>query len=459
MHRNQPNPLPSAPRGTTRVPTLALQRGAATLALGALLAGCGARAHAPSQQGSGSTPEQHAATAGPISGTLALEGLTSGAGGTDARAGATGLVNQHGAGAPGAESGAANDGGAESEEEQETQAGVECPECGTDSCATGTRLRFVAHGAPEPDDHTPFDVSEVGGQLTLTPDYRACFHFKAPWRGGELARSLVPVVDNKRVVHSLALHASPAAPADLFDGQLDAWCTITSDRERVLLGKWTRDTPPHRLPSDTGHALPYGANAYVTLEVLYHNSSPGEPALDRSGVELCIADPPPRRSAGLHLLGSEYIHVPGTSDATTSDTCTPKLSPGSTSTLLAVTPWMHAAGRHARLELLRGNGSVEVLHDGPFDFRDHATFFLETPITIHPEDRLRTTCTHVNPGDSAISYGSSSVEEQCYFQVLASPPNSLRNHHVSGCWANFCFPGGPSRCIDTPLDALVVPEF
>lgn len=331
-----------------------------------------------------------------------------------------------------------------------------CIDCGTYSCEDGTPMRFLAHGEEKTDDTTPFDASEVGGALSLgDPNYYACFYFKAPWGENAIASGFRPVVDNSRVLHHWLLYASPNAPGDLTDGGVRGECQLQSDQERILLGGWAPGVPGRRFPEDIGQELPFGPNTYVTLEVHYYNAKPGEDAPDRSGGELCLAPAPRPNVATQHWLGTEKIFVPPGESATTGDTCTPRLTAGQTSTLLSVTPHMHEAGRHAKLEVLRAGGTMEVLHDSAFQFDNQVSHLFDPPVVLNAQDRLRASCTYENVTDFPIGFGDGTGEEMCYLYVTAYPAGSL-NNGLNGCTGPFCVPGADRRCIDNEniLDAI-----
>lgn len=332
-----------------------------------------------------------------------------------------------------------------------------CIDCGNYTC-NGTPVQFRAHGQPTPGDTSPYDASGIGGPQTLgDPNLYQCFYFKAPWVQGQQSIGFKPLIDNSRVLHHWLLYASENAPPELSDGGLRGDCQLQEDQNRVLLAGWAPGTPGQNLPDDVGQELPLGPNSYVTLEVHYYNTKPGEPADDHSGVELCLVDEPRPHEATQHWLGTEKINIPAGSQGTATDTCTPTLSPGQTSTILAFTPHMHLTGKHAKVELYRaGNPTPEVLHDGAFDFDNQTTYYLDEPVVVNAGDYLKTTCTYQNPTSAPIAFGEGSDEEMCYIYTTAYPAGSLHPTGKNGCAGPLCVPGGVRRCIDNEniLDAV-----
>lgn len=323
-----------------------------------------------------------------------------------------------------------------------------CIDCGDYVCDEGKPLQLLAHGAPMSGDETPYDASQVGGALSGNdPNYYECFYFEAPWTENQQSIGFKPIIDNSRVLHHWLLYASDNAPTDIVDGGMRGECQLQADPNRVLLAGWAPGTPGQNLPDGVGQKLPLGPRSYITLEIHYYNTMPGEPAPDRSGVELCVVDEPQEFEATQHWLGTEKINVAAGARGETSDTCTPNLVGDETSTILTITPHMHKIGAHSKIEVMRANGDTEVILDEPFDFDNQTSHSLPEPVVIRAGDRLKTTCTFQNSTSGTVAWGEGSDEEMCYMFTTAYPAGSLHNGK-SGCYGPFCGPGGKTRCID-----------
>lgn len=329
-----------------------------------------------------------------------------------------------------------------------------CIDCGSYTCdpSKGKPVQILAHGQPTAGDTSPYDASSIG--LDGSPDLYQCFYFKAPWADGEQGLGYKPVIDNKRVLHHWLLYASDQAPQGLADGGMTGRCQAQGDPNRVLLAGWAPGTPGINLPDGVGQQLPSGSRAYVTLEIHYYNTEPGQPAMDRSGVEICVANEPQANVATQHWLGTEKISVPAGGMKVAGDTCTPRLTAGQTSTIISVTPHMHKIGAHSKLEVIRQGGQVETILDKAFQFDNQTTYMLDTPFVINAGDQLRATCTYMNTTSGTVGYGEGSDEEMCYLFTTAYPAGSLHNGK-NGCALGLCIPGGITRCIDNEniLDA------
>jgi hypothetical protein len=200
------------------------------------------------------------------------------------------------------------------------------------------------------------------------------------------------------------------------------------------------------MPPNVGQALPRGGRVIITLEVHYFNTRPGETALDRSGVEVCLTDTPRPNEASMHWLGTENINIPPNGTAVAGDTCTPNT--GQQATILRVWPHMHLTGTHAKMDLIRPGAPPQTLHDGDFAFENQTMYELPAPVTVNPGDRLDVRCTFENREPRVINFGEGSTEEMCYVFTLAYPAGALHNGR-NGCLPGLgCVPGGVRRCID-----------
>jgi hypothetical protein len=109
---------------------------------------------------------------------------------------------------------------------------------------------------------------------------------------------------------------------------------------------------------------------------------------------------------------------------------------------------MHLTGSHAKMELIRQDGTRQMLHDGDFAFNSQTIYELPQPVTVKPGDKLDVHCTFKNAESRTINFGEGSTEEMCYLFTLAYPAGSLHNGK-NGCLPPIgCVPGGIRRCID-----------
>jgi len=95
---------------------------------------------------------------------------------------------------------------------------------------------------------------------------------------------------------------------------------------------------------------------------------------------------------------------------------------------------MHKLAVHMKTEVLRKDGTIDLIVDTPFDFRDQT----DHPVTIvvNQGDRLRTTCSYVNNTGRLVLYGEGTEEEMCLNFVTAYPAGALSSA-----------PNNQNRCI------------
>jgi hypothetical protein len=105
-------------------------------------------------------------------------------------------------------------------------------------------------------------------------------------------------------------------------------------------------------------------------------------------------------------------------------------------------PHMHELGKHAKIEIMRKNGTVEKVHDRAFDFREQTAYF-QPELWIEQGESLRTTCawTKTRP----IVFGFASDEEMCFVYTLSYPVGAL-----AGQGAEQGVTGGMLNCAGSP---------
>ena len=249
------------------------------------------------------------------------------------------------------------------------------------------------------------------------------------------------------MLHHWILYAS-ASGEGLTDGGRRGNCEVQNDSDRVMLAGWAPGGDPVVYADDVGIALPAGAEAYLTLEIHYYNTQPGTADTDRSGAEVCVTQEERAHVAAPHWLGTESISIPSGAQADAEGMCT--MNSEEVVTVIAISPHMHELGTHALMEVLRSDGSTEVVFDRPFDFDSQLTYMLDEPILLYPGDQVRSTCTYRNDTGSSVSYGSGTDDEMCYMFTTAYPVGALHNGQT-GCASglDLCiFPGSTNRCID-----------
>jgi hypothetical protein len=258
--------------------------------------------------------------------------------------------------------------------------------------------------AYDPADKTrPFTVpagSELNQNLTFEP----------PW-GDEVVQAIafIPQTDNRKVVHHWGLY--------LDDLYLTGWAPGGEDRPS--------------LPSDVGIELPRGAKA-VKLNLHYFNKLSAEPALDSTGVDICVvkgANLRPKPAAlftsfGSIGVGPERLMAPaGAKDYAVTSTCV--IEGNQPVHLLTASPHAHGFAVHMSLTATKA-GQPLVLHDGPFLFEEQRAYTLPGgEVVLNPGDVVTTRCVYDNPTTKNIYFGESTTSEMCFIMVAYYPKGAF----------------------------------
>lgn len=281
---------------------------------------------------------------------------------------------------------------------------------------------FVEEQPEEQCDHV-FDVTAYGAgdvdgkfEVPLETDAYLCFTYRVPWNQPVHALSLRPIVDDARVLHHYLLYSGGE---ERFVGQVKG-CNGRHEGAALLAG-WAPGGVDAVLPEGVGQEMP-GPGELVTLEIHYHNKAGYADALDRSGVRICASEELREQTAAVHWLGTEWIAGWERGDMDFTGTCTPESS--EPIHIISSSPHMHKRGKHMRSVVRRRDGSEDILIDEPFDFENQVIY--QTPMTIHPGDKIETTCTFNNDG-SFFRFGERTEDEMCYNFVTAWPVGGMES--------------------------------
>lgn len=276
---------------------------------------------------------------------------------------------------------------------------------------------WIAAGAPsapdptcggEPDPMTdadgfewPADCEEfhemtanaAGGPYTVPGDTELYqdFYFDVPWAGADKVQMLAykPITDNSRVLHHWILYEGIS-----------------------FLAGWAPGGSPGSSPDGVGMYMPTSGQLKMTVH--YYNKGNPSPEPDASGVKLCITRTPRDMTSSVFPFIAPSS-APARRRTTNTDTCTVRLTdPNQPVFLLSSSPHMHQLGVAAKLEVIRTDGTVEVLHDRPFDFEDQASYPYDEPVQLNNGDKVRTTCVYQNDTNQSVSFGEGSYDEMCF---------------------------------------------
>jgi hypothetical protein len=233
------------------------------------------------------------------------------------------------------------------------------------------------------------------------------FFFDAPW-GDDEVQILAhrPITDNAAALHHWILYENSGG--------------FGAGGGKFIVGWAPGSQGGGDLPADVGMYAPRGARS-LRLDVHYFNRTSAQPVLDASGVELCVTRTPRRYTASVIGLLGDATARPGRSDNTTP--CTARVTGGENVTFLSVSPHMHKLGVHAKLTLER-SGTIEALHDAPFNFEDQQIYKLDST-QIRSGDVLSTTCSYENDTGQTVRFGQNTSDEMCFNFVTYYPMGAL----------------------------------
>lgn len=294
-----------------------------------------------------------------------------------------------------------------------TEGGEPAPPIDPSECEYDFELR--AHGGSRPDDQTPFVVPQGD-------DTYACFNFAVPWDAEVDGLYFEPLIDDRRVVHhwSLTTVDQKLEPGSRSEGP----CAQSLGRAPVV--GWVPGAPSTVLPDNVGIRMASGTNTTFQLEIHYNNVARLPDVRDRSGVRVCATSKLRPEAAVPVTLGTPCLGPlcaglpPGRSTA--SNTCVNTSTVGPAHVLWTA-PHMHMLGRHLRSEIVRTDGSKQVLTDADYDFRDQQRY--PSDLLIYPGDRVETTCTFDNDTARTVKFGEQTSDEMCFNFLLVWPAGSM----------------------------------
>jgi hypothetical protein len=277
-------------------------------------------------------------------------------------------------------------------------------------------LAWIAAGAPEGDPETsaaPRTWVE-GWQMDEAPD--AVFELPEPQQ--------VPaqgVVDYRYVYvrtdfaeDKWVTRAEARPTAWDITHHIIAFIEAPGDEEAgPLLVGYAPGLPPYTFPSGSAKRLPKGA----WLKFQLHYTPNGKAGVDRSKVGLVFADGPPERVIETSAVTTDEFEIPPHA-ASHEVVAEREFKRGGT--IISLMPHMHLRGKAYRYELIRPDGTEEVILDVPrYDFKWQLWYEFKEPLVIMPGYRLRGRAWYdnsrgnpANPDPTvAVRWGDQSFEE------------------------------------------------
>jgi hypothetical protein len=212
-----------------------------------------------------------------------------------------------------------------------------------------------------------------------------------------------------------AIEARPTAPsvthhiiAFIVDGP--------DDTEGRWLGATAPGVPPSVFPEGSAKKLP--KDAWLMFEL--HYTPNGTAAVDQSQIGLVFADEPPDREVATSYVATTEFEIPP--GAPNHEIIAEKKfeRPG---TIINLLPHMHLRGKAFRYELIRADGTEEIVLDVPrYDFNWQLSYEFKQPLHVAKGDILRGRAWYDNSAGNpanpdptkTVTYGQQSFEEMMF---------------------------------------------
>jgi hypothetical protein len=186
------------------------------------------------------------------------------------------------------------------------------------------------------------------------------------------------------------------------------------------------------LPPGVSFRLPKGSS--IMLNTHFLNTT--DAAIDGHSVVdfQFVATDPKRKVAALFTTGTLSFNVPPNASADAKAECT---MPQDMQFIL-FTNHMHDNGMHAKTEVVRADGSVELVHEDPnwtyeMQFNaDYTKWAIDKPLTIAKGEKLRTYCNWQNKSPSALGF----PREMCFGVGFFLSDGSSAPVCLDGQWIN-----------------------
>jgi hypothetical protein len=206
-----------------------------------------------------------------------------------------------------------------------------------------------------------------------------------------------------------------------------------------LLVGYAPGLPPAVFPSGAAKRLPKGA--WIKFQL--HYTPNGKPRTDRSKVGFVLADGPPDLVVETSAVANHEFEIPPHA-ANHEVVAEREFKRGGT--VISMMPHLHLRGKAYRYELVRSDGSEEIILDVPrYDFNWQLWYEFKQPLVIRPGDKLRGRAWYdnssgnpANPDPSAtVKWGDQSFEEMQigFFDWIPDPAPKRARSRAAGVTA------------------------
>jgi hypothetical protein len=175
-------------------------------------------------------------------------------------------------------------------------------------------------------------------------------------------------------------------------------------------------TSPLDFPTDVSVKIPAGKQIHLNLHLF--NAS-DEPLMGESGIWVKSQPTPTPTLAEMVFAGGFIFSIPPTGQP---HPFSAGCMANSNFTLFALWPHMHVLATKSKFEVTRGSAEPIVLHDMPYSFEEQTYWKMAPEFQVQQGDRIRVTCTWVNPvGNGTVRFGDSTNQEMCFTGMYRYP--------------------------------------
>jgi hypothetical protein len=268
-----------------------------------------------------------------------------------------------------------------------------------------------------------------------TTDIYICYGVDVTEASKRHITTLLPKVDNAKVVHHIVLFQSDTAAA-----AGPAECSLGGAVDWRMVSVWAPGGAGFDLPPEAGFPLE-GTTHYI-IQVHYNNLQHLQGESDASGFDLCTTDKLRPNDADVMAFGTMKLDIPAQGMLDT--TCkfkSPAIAPDLH--VISVMPHMHKLGTAiSAFNLPAGGGAaVELTNRDPWDF--NTQYWTPVSTVIKPGDTVATRCAYKNPGAVDVKWGENTADEMCYAFAAYYPK-------ITSAQWQWSLPSVGAKCAPTP---------
>ncbi len=308
---------------------------------------------------------------------------------------------------------------------------------GSADCGTGGAGGGGTGGAPPGTSCVP-DVHVVSKTKYTVPkdvsDIYICYGVDVTETSKRHITTLLPKIDNPKVVHHIVLFQSDTAAA-----AAPAECSLGGAVDWRMISVWAPGGAGFELPPEAGFPLE-GTTHYI-IQVHYNNLQHLAGEADASGFDLCTTDQLRPNDADVMAFGTMKLDIPaqGTLD-TTCKFKVPAIAPDIH--IMSVMPHMHKLGTAiSSFANPVGGAPVELTQRDPWDF--NTQYWSPVSTVIKPGDSVATRCAYKNPGSADVTWGENTSDEMCYAFAAYYPK-------ITATQWKWSLPSAIAKCAPTP---------